>query len=508
MFRKLTSIILFALLLVTSVVALNAQSVATLDNGTPALIRLSAEAPINILTFSGNAGDLVQVDIIGLSPQLNPRVSLQSPTQQPLTSSALNAGGNSASLSYRLSESGAHSLLIGGEAGDYVVSHTIIDTSNAYNFSYGINQEVTLGTDELQVASILIPADGRATVSISAGQFRDYVVSAFDESGKHIATLSNTSYACLVVAPQSTLVFARTHIDVQGSVIVNVGADCGSGSSSGSQSAPSSQSGTIPTAPQTGSSACVVTNGGAVNVRSDAGTNYNVIGQLSAGSTTPVTARHNSEWVQIQSPFGYGFVSTTVVTLSGNCDNLPPTSALIGPTVAATNVPNVQPTQEQPVQPQPTTQAPVQPTDAPTEQPTEAPTEAPVQPTEAPTQQVAPDDGNHSANINLDGAIVVSDYVSYPNGDTEDTIFYRVDGLNNSVALPGGQATYTVVLTCSGNGTQYIQMEMQGSTYGCGQVATRIVNADSNNGVIRIRATGGSDTYVQWTLNVTAPRVN
>lgn len=502
MFRKLTRSIVFLLLLVISVAVLSAQSVATLTNGTPALVRLSADAPLTILTFSGNTGDLVQINIIGLAPQLSPRVSLQSPTQQALTSSLLNADGNSASLSYLLTESGAHSLLIGGEAGDYLVSLSSINTADAFALPYSAEQEVTLGAMR-QVATVNVPADGRATVGINAGQFRDYIINAFDETGKHIATLSNSSYACLVVTPQSTLVFASTHIDVEGSVVITVGADCGTSTSPASSPAVS-----VPVSPpQTGSSACVVTNGGAVNVRNGAGTNYGTIGQLAAGSTTPVIGRANAEWVQVQSPFGVGFVSTTVATLSGNCNNLPTVSgggqAPVQPTQP---VPTVdQPTQP-PAQPDQPTQPPDQPTQPPV-QPTQPPVQPTLAPTEAPTQQVAPPDGNYTANIDLDGSTVLSDYVSYPDGDTEDIIFYRVERINPSVALPGGQATFTAVLTCSGEGSQYIEMEAPGrGITRCGEVFTRNVTFDSNNGQLRIRATGGDATYVRWTLNVTAPR--
>lgn len=509
MFRKLTSSILFAFLLIYSISSISSQGVATLASGAPVLIKLSQEAPINILALSGNVGDLVQIQTIALQANLQPRVSLQSPIQQPLTSSTLSVDGNVATLSYILTETGAYSLLIGGNAGDYLVSLSVIPTNGASALSYGADQEV-IANNTNQVFAVNIPADGRSTVSISAGQFRDYVVSAFDDTGKQIATTSNTSWACFVVSPQSTLVLSSNHVDVEGGLVIRLGVDCGSGTS---PSAPATQtSGNV--APINPTDGCVVVNSGSVNVRSGAGTNYGVITQLPANSTMPVVARANNEWVQIQSPVGLGFVSTTVVTLSGNCNNLPTISSDIQQPAPPTEgaVQPIQPTSQPNVE---ATQIPVgEATIAPTEEVVVPPTEEViVQPTESPTDEpitpdpVAPADGNYTANINIDETTVVSDYVSYPGGDTEDTIFYTVGGLNNSVALPGGQADYTVVLTCSGNGTQYIQMEMQGSTYSCGQVASRRVNFDSNNGVIRIRATGGDATYVQWTLNVSAPRV-
>jgi hypothetical protein len=110
--------------------------------------------------------------------------------------------------------------------------------------------------------------------------------------------------------------------------------------------------------------------------------------------------------------------------------------------------------------------------------------------------------------VPLDGSVTLSDYVSYPGGDVEDVVGYSVTGLNPNVAFSGGQADLSILLLCQGTGSETIVFRIDGVNFSCGQTFTRRVNADSNTGAVRITATGGTATYVQWTLQAQAPRVN
>ena len=66
----------------------------------------------------------------------------------------------------------------------------------------------------------------------------------------------------------------------------------------------------------------------------------------------------------------------------------------------------------------------------------------------------------------------------------------------------------TVTVGVAGEQAAPATFRIDGQTYRCGQTFTRRVNFDSNTGGIRVVATGGSATYVQWTAVGTAPRVN
>lgn len=132
-------------------------------------------------------------------------------------------------------------------------------------------------------------------------------------------------------------------------------------------------------------------------------------------------------------------------------------------------------------------------------------------PTTEPAPQLAPEDArfNNPLAIPLDNTVSSLDFVSYPDGDTQDMVRYEVTGMNNNVALTGGRARLVISATCFGENTEEISFFTGGQTYACGQtLVDREVTADSDTGSITITAMGGSGTYVQWVLTGTATRVN
>jgi hypothetical protein len=256
--------------------------------------------------------------------------------------------------------------------------------------------------------------------------------------------------------------------------------------------------------PQPSSSgACEMVFSGAVNIRSGPDVAYDPpIGQVQAGTTLPVTGHDGFfSWYQVTYNGQPGWVSGQIgaTQLQGNCNNLvaasypPLPQGPQGP--QSTQQPGVTPTYT--YTPQPGVTQPVQPT-------------ATYTPSYTPTTevQIAPPDSNYALAVPLDGTVSLSDVVSYPDGDVEDFIGYSVTGLNQSVAFSGGQADLSFQLQCAGTGSENIVFRIDGQDYACGGTFTRRVNADSNTGGIRITATGGSGTYVQWTVIGSAPRTN
>ncbi|HVU14812.1 MAG TPA: serine hydrolase [Phototrophicaceae bacterium] len=69
---------------------------------------------------------------------------------------------------------------------------------------------------------------------------------------------------------------------------------------------------------------------GEINVRYGPGTDYDRLGVAEAGATFVITARHTTlPWVQIsypQSPNGFGWVATDLLTIQGDLNNVPPVS--------------------------------------------------------------------------------------------------------------------------------------------------------------------------------------
>lgn len=495
MYRK--SVILFlCLMLVLPFASLNAQGVQTLTPGTFTIATITQEAPLNIFAFAGNAGDLLYVQLTPLQPNMNLGVSLQSPAQVPLGVSSRDFSDNIATLNARLDSAGTYSLLVGGNAGDYVISLNVMSVANAPTLSSDQPQNAALNTTDAQIFNFNNQTANPIGLSLSTSANSLYNLSVYGGNGAVIGSASNLPAACFGIAPSAapySVIVTSTNAQSTESVNLSLVAGCGS---SGSTAAPQATQPVVVN-PPTDPSVCSASSNGSVNIRNGAGTEFGIIGQLVPGAPLRVTGATNNGWVQVQTAAGAGFVSQSVVNLSGTCNNLPlvgggqgqPTAVV--PTVGA---PTIAPTQGQ-GEPTPTMDV-VQPTVA-------APTETPTQ-----AANIAPPDNNYSLNVPLDGNLTLSDYVSFPNGDVEDLVSYSVTGLNPTTALPGGQADLTFALSCSGTGTEHIVFTISGQQRTCGQTFTRRVNFDSNTGAIRVTATGGSGTYVQWTVIAAAPRVN
>jgi hypothetical protein len=111
--------------------------------------------------------------------------------------------------------------------------------------------------------------------------------------------------------------------------------------------------------------------------------------------------------------------------------------------------------------------------------------------------------------IALDSTTSVTDFVSYPDGDSEDRVTFEITGMNQTPSFSGGQARLIITASCFGTGTQDITFFTGGQNYSCGQtLVDQVVTADSDTGSITINAVSGQCTYVQWVLTGTATRTN
>jgi hypothetical protein len=124
---------------------------------------------------------------------------------------------------------------------------------------------------------------------------------------------------------------------------------------------------------------------------------------------------------------------------------------------------------------------------------------------------VAPPDGafNTPLNVPLGGSASSSDFVSYPNGDTTDQIVYEVSGLKESASEAGGKARLVLATSCFGTGTATLRFTVDGQAFNCGQtILTKDVTFLTRGGTVRIEATGGSNTYVQWVISGSATQID
>lgn len=494
---KIVVLMMLCALLAFSTI-ISAQGNSTLAPNTAQMASLNPEAPVGLFTLSGTQGDFVQIQLVALAADLQLSASLNNPSQQNIASSHASFGGNSASLSAYLPTTGIYTLLVGGNAGDYLISYSSVSAGTPQEITPQSAQSVLLDGTTPQIVTFNAPVDGAALSFASAGQ---YQASLVNSSGALLGSVNSVS-ACFVVAGNdSYTVVISTEEGSSDLLNLTLGSDCGAGVNASSTSGPVQ----LPeTTTSTDPNICTATSNTAVNVRNGSGTEFAAIGTLPAGSPATVTGRTPNNWLQVQFGGGSGFVFADVVSLNGPCQNIA--------SVASSSPPANQGQQGQQQPTQPPAQQQQQPTGQPTQPPAQGqPTQPPVAPTEAPTQpaaNIAPPNSSFALNVRLDETATLSDYVSYPEGNTEDVISWRAEGLNPSVAVSGGQADFTVRFSCSGTGTEHILFRVGQDTYNCNETYTRRVNADSNTGAIRVIATGGSNTYVQWTLNVSLPRTN
>jgi hypothetical protein len=125
--------VLVPLLLVLIALALpvaqtsQAQTGGTVSYGSIVFGALSETTPTLTYSFAGSAGDLVTVDVIGLSGGLNPSVTLLDPNQQAIVvndTDACYTSAQDAHFSRFLRQNGTHAIVVGsadGSTGDFML---------------------------------------------------------------------------------------------------------------------------------------------------------------------------------------------------------------------------------------------------------------------------------------------------------------------------------------------------------------------------------------------------
>ncbi len=531
--RFMFIMILAALILIpSSVVAAQGQ---VLNYGAALIYSTSAESPFGFFSFEGQENDVITIQVMSLTPGYTPTVSVNDPTQQQVAVSSpdpLSPG--LVRVTAQLESSGFYTILVGGAAAGIGQFSMRLD---------GIPGTVveTVSDDPLALTSspLIIPVeadpDTAQQLTISATP-EEVAFSAVlrNEDGQVMNTANGSGESpAMMTIPAGDMSYTLEVYAVDpaagGEVTISL-SPLGDTPDTDTTTATATP---IPSEPtEVAADACQVTSpGNNINVRSGPSTDYAVIASLAAGESFPVLGE-NSGWYAIQLPDGtIGWAFSGVVQTTGDCSNVafyeftgesappPQTTEEAGESgqtgqATATYTPTATTSsQSSPATPTSTATSGSQPpqatpTSTNTSQPTATYTPS-YTPTTEPAAQVAPEDSNYAFVMELDTTSSLLDFVSYPNGDTEDRVSYRVTGLNPSVAFSGGRAQLTITISCFGTNTDQIEVFADGRTYGCGDtVVDRIVNFDSNSGGVRITAIGGEGTYVQWVLTGTVTRLN
>jgi hypothetical protein len=493
---RIALVMLLALLTLIGAPQAQGQGSTDLLEGIPVVGTISPEAPATIYTLSGTPGALLIVQAVGISDGMQPELSLLSTTQQPLSEGKSDPFGlgNDARLTFVVKESGPHFVLVAGTPGSFVIRYSTIPQDVVTPLVAGapVTEDFVSGSPGVYSFVADAVQASNLTVTSPSGLSLPFVVHVYTAEGQPVGALINQgiSPAALLIPSgfnNYIVVVSALGDELSGPITITLTHGAATSAPLGILSAtPISGGGSATQCLATG-----VRTDIAVNLRSGPDTSFPVAGSIPAGGAFTVIARDpTGAWYGGRLPSGQvAWVFSGVVSLTGPCQQLQ-VFATYAPsatyTATATGTPTL------------------------TLTPTATTTAATATPTVTATQQGAPPDTdlNDPLNIALDSSASVTEYVSYPDGDTDDRVQYEVTGMSTDPATSDGRAHLVIQATCSGTGTDQIRFYVGGLLYGCGQpIVDQEVTYETRYGLVVITAVGGEGTYVQWTLTGTATRI-
>jgi hypothetical protein len=320
----------------------SAQEIIPIEYGTTVVNSIVAVGNTVIYTFNGNIGDLVTVRAVGISPGMDPTLSLVGPPEQVL---AVNDNvvtippSTVAQIVFRLQASGPHFIVVGGTPGDFLL--TLESRPPAPLVFLQLDAPLTITfpvTEPAQAFVFNTDPIFATTVLIDATPFTlDAYVEVRDGTGQIISTLrSNLDSACISVGPGDQLleltIFAVPQ--VSGTITLTLSnAPCALGPIP-------AEPPPLPTpefTPVVVEGVCTASSPRNVNIRSGPGTNYARLALLQANDPIQVTGQsQDGQWFVVQNEFIQGWVAARVVSITGPCAQLPVVAAPPLPAASAT----------------------------------------------------------------------------------------------------------------------------------------------------------------------------
>lgn len=322
-------LLLLLLLVVFPLGAAHAQEVFPITYGTSIVNRVNNTGDMVDYTFNGNVGDLVTIRAVGISAGADPTLALIGPSQQVLATNdnVLSIPvSTSAQIVYRLVESGPHYIVVSGAAGDFVL--TLDSRPATLLVGLQLDTPVTLtlpiaqpetafvfNTDPIYATSLLINA---TPVGLDA------YLEIRDATGQIITTLrNNLDNACISVGQGDQLLELTVSAlpEVIGTITFTLSnAACILGDTPVERPP-------MPTpvfTPVVVEGVCTASSPRNVNVRSGPGTNYVRLALLQAGQPIQVTGQsQDGQWLVVQNDVLQGWMSASVVSVTGPCAQLP-----------------------------------------------------------------------------------------------------------------------------------------------------------------------------------------
>jgi len=479
--------------------AINAQA-TSLVYGDALTGSISAQTPLGLYTFTGAADDHVTIRVIGITPELNPAISLLSPAQQQLMANdddPFSPDGLDARITVRLPTDGIYTILVSGSGaslGEYLITLDGRSSDGVNAILPGITAVADFSASA-EPQFYAIPGDPAATQMLRLAPDPlgfGFAAEVRDPAGMVIAAFTNLPSAQIALAPAAGMyevALRPISPEITGGVQITV-TGIGEPQIVPAATATLPPLPTIPPLPTLDltptlvptPTICMVFSNGPVNVRFGPGINFDIIGSLLPGQPLPVFGLSPDRiWYAVNFNGVQGWVSSTVTFLNGPCANLP---VLVSPPTPT---------------PLPTTPAP---TLTPTFVFSTATATTIPQPTATfvvpvpPIATITPDQTFNFGIVYNEGR-TFTEFISYPGQ-------YR-DIINLSVADFGGFAalTFNLNLQCLGNGAMEQTMWGTGQpSQECGTPLSLIFTPDSNLIPITVVNQGPLAANVQYTITI------
>lgn len=487
--------------------------------------RLSDVSPTAVYTLTGNAEDVISIHMMSLSDDFVPIVELKRginviPADDTVTD------GSTSRFDFTLPDDGSYLLLVSsadGQTGEFVLHISAEKSDDATRFT-GVPGQIVLV--DSATAYYMVENDSPAPQILTLrGQSPEtiFYASIYD-TGYNLMQVSVGATAFVLVDANSTIwldlrgasgVVTALWTDATltalpeptGTIAVTTATDIPLMSVTPSPEAEETEEPAYATPDISPDADCGIYSGGFPNIRTGPAVTFSVVTTIQPDQIYQVVGVYTN-WYQILVPFyGSGWVRDDVVGIGGYCADIPalppdntPILPSATPTITNTPTPTLTPTP---------TSTPTA-TSTPTITPSPTASDTP-RPTMTQVIQVAPIDTNFNSPLNvvLGGTTSVSEFISFPDGDTEDMVMWDINGMSQIPSERNGRAQLTIIATCFGDVLDTVEFIVDGDVFGCGDIIVdREVRFGSKMGEVEIRATAGENIFVQWVLQASATRIS
>jgi len=515
--------ILITLWVLISSVQVMAQT--QLTYGDTITSRLTDNSPTDVYSFTGSTDDRISVQVMSLSDTFVPVIELRRGITTVFLDGITN-DGLTTRFDFTLPDSGTYLLLVSSDdsqTGEFVLHLSAELSDDATRFT-GVPGQIVLSDGATAYYIVNNDASSPQILTLRGQSSEAVFYASIYDTDYDLIQLSVGATAFVFVEANRTVL-----LDLRGASNVVTATWLESTMTSLPQATEVVEVSTATVVPQisvtpspeeeeteepiyisptfAADAECAIFSGGFPNIRTGPGVTFGVITQVRPDQVYPVVGVYTN-WYQIFVPiFGSGWVRNDVVGLGGNCAGipaLPPDNTPILPTTTPTTTNT--PTATFTFTPTPTPTL----TSTPTITPSPTASDTP-RPTSTEVIQLAPEDAefNSPLTIVLGGTTSVSEFISFPDGDSEDMILWDITGMSEIPSEADGRAQLVINATCFGDATDTVEFVIDDDVFACGEtLVDREVRFEDKTGEVTIRLTGGDNVYVQWVLQASATRIN